>query len=343
MQNKKIITQKIKEKAYELGFSLFGITDSSNISDIDFYKEWVSKGFAADMDYLKRNIEKRENPQLLLENTKSIICVGLNYNQKVDFNEFKIAKYALGDDYHIFLKDKLNELFLYIKDLFPELQGRVYTDTAPILERSLAKRAGLGWIGKNKMLINPKKGSYYLLGELFLNIDLEYDNPIKNFCGNCTRCIDACPTDALADIGGLNSNLCISYLTIESKTEIPENLTDKLENYIFGCDICQDVCPWNKSFSSYSDLHETLPRDWINNKSIDDILMMEQEEFSKIFKNSPVKRAKLKGLIRNTISMITKTKNKKYINILEKIKYKHGDIVDKQIDTAIKKINDINF
>lgn len=333
-----MLTEKIKQKAYELGFSLFGVTDSSNISDIDFYKQWIIDGYAADMDYLKRNIEKRENPQLLLENTKSIICVGLNYNQNINYDNFKIAKYALGDDYHFFLKDKLKELFLYIKELYPQVEGREYTDTAPILERSLAKRAGLGWIGKNTMLINPKKGSYYLLGELFLNIDLEYSNPIKSFCGTCTRCIDACPTDALIEAGKLDSNLCISYLTIESKNEISENLTEKLENYIFGCDICQDVCPWNKSFATYSDLSETFPRDWIKEKTIDEILNMNQDEFSKIFKNSPLKRTKLKGLIRNTIAMISKTKNKKYIDILENIRYKHGDIVDKQIDIAIKKI-----
>lgn len=332
------LVNKIRDKAYSLGFELFGITNSNKISDIEHYKKWIDNGFAGEMEYLKRNFEKRENPSLLLSETKSIICVGLNYKQDIKFNNFKIAKYALGDDYHTFLKDKLKELFLFIKDIYPNLEGREYTDTAPILERSLAKRAGLGWIGKNTMLINPQRGSYYLLGELFLNIDLEYEaNPINNFCGNCTRCIDSCPTDALKP-HELNSNFCISYLTIESKSEIPENLMDKMENYIFGCDICQDVCPWNKKFSEYSNINNTKPREWINNYSIEDILKMEQEDFSRLFKNSPVKRSKLKGLLRNTIAMISKTKNKEYINILESIRDKHGEIVNKQIDTAIKKL-----
>jgi len=342
--NKNLLTQKIKEKAFNLGFELFGITDSSSISDINRYNEWLKNGFAGDMDYLKRNIEKRENPESLLPGTKSIICLGLNYNQKIQFNDFKIAKYALGDDYHTFLKEKLTELFLYIKSICNDLEGRVYTDTAPILERSLAKRAGLGWIGKNTILINPQKGSYYLLGELFLNIELEYnEQSIKTLCGNCSRCIDSCPTDALVQPYELNSNLCISYLTIESKTEIPEEITDKMNNYIFGCDICQDVCPWNKKFSTYSKINDINPREWLSNKSLKEILEMEQEEFSVIFKNSPVKRTKLKGLIRNTIAMITKTKNIKYLDILKNIKNKHGDIVDKQIDIAIKNLNKLDF
>lgn len=338
--NKSEITHLIKKKSQELGFDLFGITSSENIEDISKYKTWIENGFAGEMDYLKRNIEKRENPELLFPETKSIICLGINYNQKIEFDEFKIAKYALGDDYHTFIKDKIRELFLFIKGFYPELIGREYTDTAPILERSLAKRAGLGWIGKNTMLINPQKGSYFLLGELFLNIELEYDSPIKSLCGNCTRCIDSCPTDALISAGQLNSNLCIAYLTIESKNEIPDNLSDKMENYIFGCDICQDVCPWNKKFSSYSEINETLPREWITNKSLTDLLNMQQEEFSAIFKNSPVKRSKLKGLIRNVIAMISKSKNVQYIDILENIKSKHGEIVDKQIDLAMSKIKE---
>lgn len=338
------ITENIKKEAQRLGFDLFGITSSAKIQDIDFYQSWVNNGYAAEMDYLKRNIDKRENPELLLPGTKSIICLGLNYNRKVNFNQFKIAKYALGDDYHTFLKNKIKQLFEYIKTIYPNVQGREYTDTAPILERSLAKRAGLGWIGKNSMLINPLKGSYFLLGELFLDIDLTANqNPIKNLCGNCTRCIDACPTDALISPSELNSNLCIAYLTIESKKEIPEQLSEKMSNYIFGCDICQDVCPWNKKFAYQSEFIETIPRDWIDNKSLIDLLNMEQDEFSKTFKNSPVKRSKLKGLIRNVIAMISSTKNPEYIPILENIKNKHDDIVSDQVDQTIKKIKSKNL
>lgn len=333
------INENIQKEAQRLGFDLFGITNSKKVEDINFYQSWVSNGYAADMEYLKRNIDKREDPEVLLPGTKSIICLGLNYNRKINFNDFKIAKYALSDDYHTFLKNKIKELFEYIKTIYPNVQGRDYTDTAPILERSLARRAGLGWIGKNAMLINPLKGSYFLLGELFLDIDLvPNQNPVKNLCGNCTRCIDACPTDALISPSELNSNLCISYLTIESKKEIPEELTNKMSGYIFGCDICQDVCPWNKKFAYESNFSETIPREWINNKSLVDLINMEQEEFSKTFKNSPIKRSKLKGLVRNVVAMISKTENSEYIPILENIKDKHNDIVSTQVEWAIKKI-----
>ncbi len=336
MQKNKVI-QNIEQEAKNLGFDLFGITNSHKIDDFSFYQSWINKGFAADMDYLKRNLEKRENPELLLSGTKSIICLGMNYNQKIKFKDFKIAKYALGDDYHTFLKEQLHKLFLYIKNIYPELEGREYTDTAPILERSLAKRSGLGWIGKNAMLINPFKGSYFLLGELFLNIDLNYtDKPFRSYCGNCTRCIDACPTSAIVADSQIDSKLCIAYLTIESKIDIPEILAEKMNEYIFGCDICQDVCPWNNKFATESDLTQTKPRDWINNKSIIDLLEMEQDEFSKIFKNSPVKRSKLKGLIRNIVAMIAKSKNKEYIPVLEKILNKHGEVANIQIKKTIQ-------
>ena len=337
--NQEQIRQNIQEEAHRLGFDLFGITTPEKITDINFYNQWLDNGFAGEMDYLKRNLEKRENPRLLLPGTKSIICLGMNYHQKIAFKDFKIAKYALGDDYHTFLKEQLHQLFLFIKNIYPHLEGREYTDTAPILERSLAKRSGLGWIGKNSMLINPLKGSYFLLGELFLNIDLEYnEKPFKNYCGNCTRCIDACPTSAIVAPGELNSNLCIAYLTIEAKTEIHPNLAAKMNEYIFGCDICQDVCPWNQKFAEESSIDQTKPREWINNKSIIELLEMEQAEFSQNFKNSPVKRSKLKGLIRNVIAMISKSENADYIPVLEKIRNKHGDIVNIQIESTIKNL-----
>lgn len=328
--NKKELSQKIKAYAQELGFDLVGITSSEKVESISFYNTWLENGFAGEMDYLKRNIEKRAEPELLLPNTKSIVCVGLNYYSKVETKGYKVAKYALGDDYHTFLKDKLQLLFDYIKKLVPELEGRVYTDTAPILERELAKRAGLGWLGKNTMLINRNKGSYFLLGEVFLNIALEYDTFHQDLCGNCNRCMVACPTDALIEPKVLDSNLCISYLTIENKKEIPVNLAKKMENNIFGCDICQDVCPWNKKFAYHTTLTEVQPRSWLSEKEIEALLNFDQETFSKTFKNSPIKRSKLRGFLRNIISAISNSQELKYIPILEKLALHEDELVKKQ-------------
>lgn len=340
--NNKELTEKIKIFSKELGFTLVGITTPEKVPDIDYYKSWLEEGFAGEMDYLKRNIEKREDPELLLPGTRSIICLGLNYYLPVSQNDFKVARYALGDDYHFFMKEMISHLIDKIKALVPEVKGRPYVDTAPILERSLAKRAGLGWIGKNTLLINPARGSYFLLGELFLNLELEYDQPVRDHCGTCTLCIDACPTGAFVEAGKLDSNLCISYLTIEAKQEIPENLTGYMAGNIFGCDICQDVCPWNKKFSVPSEIKEIQPREWLKHKTPEDLLNMSREDFSRQFKNSPVKRPKLKGFLRNIIAVISSSKDKKYLPVLEKLT-KHEDlVVRKQAEFAIKKLR-LNF
>jgi epoxyqueuosine reductase len=336
--DKKELTEKIKIFARELGFTLVGITSSEKVTDIEYYKSWLEAGFAGEMDYLRRNLEKREDPELLLPGTKSIICLGLNYYLPVIQNEYKVARYALGDDYHFFMKDKISALFSYIKTLVPETEGRPYVDTAPILERSLAERAGLGWIGKNTLLINPEKGSYFLLGELFINLELEHDQPVRDHCGTCSLCIDACPTGAIVEAGKLDSNLCLSYLTIEAKQEIPEHLTKYMEGNIFGCDICQDVCPWNKKFSVPSEINEIQPREWLQQKSMTDLLQMTQEDFSRIFKNSPVKRSKLRGFLRNIIAVISSYRDKKYLSELEKLVGHEEPVVRTQAEYAIKKL-----
>lgn len=335
---KKELSEKIKSYAKELGFELVGITSSEKITNISFYNNWISNGFASDMDYLKRNIDKRENPSLLFENTKSIVCVGFNYYTDYKPKKYKIAKYALNNDYHDFMKKKLESLLSYIHSFNPEAKGRAYVDTAPILEKPLAMRAGLGWVGKNTLLINNKKGSYFLLGELFLDIELDYDLPFsKSMCGACNKCINNCPTNALDEVNGLNSNLCISYLTIESKKEIPESLSGKTSKYIFGCDICQDVCPWNR-FAFLSNEDEVQARSWIDNMTIEEILNLKQEDFSRIFKNSPIKRAKLRGFLRNTLAMIGTTKDEKYIPLIKELVNHDDDMVKNQALITLKSI-----
>lgn len=336
--NKKEITEKIKIYAKNLGFDLIGITSPDKIDDFYIYEKWLENGFSGQMEYMKRNLDKREDPKKLFDSVKSIICLGLNYNRKINFeNNFKIAKYALGDDYHDFLKEKANLIIKFISELLP-IESRAFTDSAPILERSLAKNAGLGWIGKNTMLINKERGSYFLLGEIFLNIELEFDNPYeKNFCGNCSKCIDNCPTQAITE-NGINSNLCISYLTIENKEEIEINFQNKTKNYIFGCDICQDVCPWNIKYKNESNIENTKPRNWIFEKSIDDLLLMTQDEFSKIFKNSPIKRSKLKGLIRNVLISLSKEDIENKKDIISKLLNSDNEIIKKQAEITLKQI-----
>jgi len=329
----KTLIDSIKKYSKELGFSLFGITRPEQIQDIEFYKKFLEDGFDADMTYLRNYLDKREYPSLLFEGVKSIICVGLNYYYPFEENkqnEYKIAKYALGKDYHIFMKEKLNYLLAYIKEIYPNADGKICVDTAPVLEKSLAQRAGLGWIGKNTLLVSYNKGSYFLLGELFLNIELEYDEAEKNHCGNCRKCVDSCPTKALFEPYKLNSNLCLSYQTIESKKEIPKELISLVKNNLFGCDICQDVCPWNKKFAKASDITEIMPNDYLKEKTLEDLLELEQEEFSKIFKNTAIKRSKLRGIIRNAISVAVCSKNKKYIPILKKLTEHNDTLVKNQ-------------
>jgi len=291
------LPNKIKDYAYKIGFDLVGITNPDEVEEFKYFKDSLDKGYFADMQYLYNYLDKRQNPKLLFENVKSIIVLGINYYTDFKQKELKIAKYSLGDDYHIFMKEKINLLLEYIKTLHSNVDGKICVDTAPVLERALGKRAGLGWIGKNTMLINPKIGSYFYIGELFLNIELETDNPIKNYCGSCNKCIESCPTSAIIEPFVLNSNLCISYHTIESKDDkIPDNID--IENNLFGCDICQDVCPWNKKFSKVSNLKEVQPRKFLSNiKNI--IENLTQEKFSELFSKSAIKRTKFKGLLRN--------------------------------------------
>ena len=300
--NSKKLSKLIKSYSLELGFSLCGISKVAYLSDEKVrLKEWLKNDFHAEMKYMENHFEKRLDPRLLVENSKSVITVLLNYFPEKEIpaeNNYKISKYAYGKDYHFVVKDKLKLLLDKIISLTGEINARTFVDSAPVMDKVWAKKSGLGWIGKNTCLINKNIGSYFFIGHIILDLELEYDKAVSDYCGNCTACIDACPTGALSAAYKLDSNKCISYLTIENKNEIPENLKPKLNDWIFGCDICQDVCPWNKNAKKHNVI-EFLPSVELLNMTKEKWHNLTKEEFNKLFKNSAVKRTKYTGLKRN--------------------------------------------
>ena len=247
---------------------------------------------------MERNFDKRLDPRKLVQDSKSVISLSFNYYTKkkqLDPNSFKVSKYAFGNDYHFVIKNKLNKLLSSLKNKIGDFNARVFVDSAPVMERAWAERSGLGWVGKNTLMISKKKGSYFFLAEIICDLELDYDIPVMDHCGTCTACIDACPTDAIIKPYVLDSNKCISYLTIELKDSIPKQFENKMQDWIFGCDICQDVCPWNK-FSKENEHALFQPSDKFLNMKKNDWIELTEETFKKVFKNSPIKRANFKGL-----------------------------------------------
>ena len=295
-------SQLVKKLAKQIGFSSCGISKARFLQEEEKnFENWLKKGYQGTMSYLEKNFDKRLDPQKLVPGAKSVISLTYNYfPQKKTLNEnsFIISKYAYGKDYHFIIKDKLKALFNLLKKEIGNIEGRVFVDSAPIHERAWAKISGLGWIGKNSLLLNKKMGSYFFLAEIICDLDLEYDSRVSDHCGTCTKCIDACPTDAITESQVLDANKCISYLTIENKNEIPKELSKSFNNYIFGCDICQDVCPWNK-FAKPHNEKEFLPKEELSKFTKKDWQELTNETFNKIFKNSAVKRTKFEGLKRN--------------------------------------------
>ena len=302
-QNRSSYSKLIKTEAKNLGFIFCGIAKADFLEEeAPRLESWLKKGMHGEMQYMENHFDKRLDPRLLVDGAKSVISLCLNYytdEQQVDPLAPRISKYAYGTDYHNVIKDKLKRLLEIINEKIGEVNGRAFVDSAPVLDKVWAKRAGLGWVGKNTNLINTKTGSFFFLAELIVDIDLEYDIPATaDHCGTCTRCIDACPTEAIVAPYVVNGSRCISYLTIELKNEIPQEFKGEMDNWMFGCDICQDVCPWNRfsvlhqesSFKPHNNLLEMDKRDW------EDIT---EEVFQKVFKNSAVKRTKFIGLKRN--------------------------------------------
>ena len=302
MDLKNNYTEFIKLKSKELGFMSCGISKSGFLSDeADRFESWLKNNYHGKMSYMERNFDKRLDTTKLVENSKSVISLTYNYYPKKVLKSdstFKVSKYAYGKDYHVVLKNKLKQLLNIMKDKFGSFEGRVFVDSAPILERAWAKKSGLGWIGKNTNLINKQSGSFFFLAEIIVDLELNYDNTTTDHCGSCTACIDACPTNAIYEPYKLDASRCISYYTIELKESFSSNLSSDFKDWIFGCDICQDVCPWNR-FSKANDevLFETIPE--ISNFNKVDWIDLTEETFKKVFKESPIKRSKFKGLKRN--------------------------------------------
>ena len=295
-------SQLIKTEAQRLGFTTCGIAKAEFLEEeAPRLEQWLSNDYHGEMKYMENHFDMRLDPRLLVDEAKSVISLSYNYfpeTQQTD-DSYKIAKYAYGQDYHFVIKAKLKELYNFIQENIGEINGRAFVDSAPILERSWAEKSGLGWNGKHSLLIQKELGSYFFLSELILDLELEYDVPFAtDHCGTCTKCIDACPTEAILPNNTVDGSKCISYFTIELKNEIPTDVKGQFEDWMFGCDICQDVCPWNRFstshqeplFAPHSDLIQMTKRDWEE---------ITEDVFRKVFKKSAVKRTKFSGLQRN--------------------------------------------
>ncbi len=306
---KSTLTQKIHTRSKELGFELVGISPVKESETIELYRKWIENGYAGKMGYLERHLPLKEDPRTLLKETKSVISLGMNYytvdppkDLSEDPSRGQISRYAWGEDYHDVIRDRLQQLVDYIKTMTEsELKSRVFVDSGPILEREYAEKSGLGWIGKNTNLINWQTGSWYFLAEILISLELEYDNqPIRGSCGTCTKCIEECPTDAILEPNILDSRLCISYLTIELKDSIPMELRPQIGNLIFGCDICQEVCPWNSKAVPTSEPAFHPRKDNLTPELLP-LMEITQSDFNNKYKGSPIKRTKWKGFLRNVI------------------------------------------
>ncbi|PKQ67411.1 tRNA epoxyqueuosine(34) reductase QueG [Raineya orbicola] len=297
-------SQLIKQKAREIGFDFCGIAKAEFLEkEAPRLEMWLKNNMQGEMSYMANHFDKRLNPKLLVEGAKSVISVLLNYFPKQDLaqtnpDNFKISKYAYGEDYHFVMKRKMNELLNFIRENIGEINGRAFVDSAPVMDKVWAERSGLGWIGKHTNLINRKIGSFFFIGEIIIDLELAYDAPTGDYCGTCRRCLEACPTEAIVSPYVVDGSKCISYLTIELKNEIPQEFQGKMENWIFGCDVCQDVCPWNR-FAKPHQTPEFEPNEHLKNMQKKDWLEITEEVFAKVFPKSAVKRTKIKGLQRN--------------------------------------------
>jgi epoxyqueuosine reductase len=301
VNNKEKYTHLIKTEAKRLGFLSCGISKAGFLEEeASRLESWLNKNYHGEMSYMDNHFDKRLNPTLLVDDSKSVISLLLNYypSEFQNENSYKISKYAYGQDYHFVIKEKLNELLCYIQEEIGEVSGRAFVDSAPVLDKAWAAKSGLGWIGKNSNLLSQKVGSFYFIAELIIDLDLEYDYAVTDHCGTCTACIDACPTEAIVAPYIVDGSKCISYFTIELKDNIPAEMKGKFDDWMFGCDVCQDVCPWNRFskahneplFNPNPDILGFTKKDWEE---------ITEDTFRKVFKNSAVKRTKLDGLKRN--------------------------------------------
>jgi epoxyqueuosine reductase len=302
LDKKSHYSESIKSKAKALGFLSCGISKADFLEEeAPRLEQWLNQNHHGEMAYMANHFDKRLDPRVLVPGAKSVVSLLLNYHteeKQADVEAPKIASYAFGDDYHNVIKDKLKQLMSFIHQEIGEVQGRVFVDSAPVMDKAWAAKSGLGWIGKNTNLISKKVGSFFFIAELILDLELEHDLPATDHCGSCTACIDACPTDALLAPYQIDGSKCISYVTIELKNEIPTDFQGKMDNWAFGCDVCQTVCPWNRFATPHSE-PAFNPPDELLSLSKNEWEEMTQEVFSVIFKNSAIKRTKYEGLKRN--------------------------------------------
>lgn len=301
INNKEKYTQFIKAESKRLGFLSCGISKAGFLeSEAPRLENWLSQQMNGQMSYMENHFDKRLDPTLLVDGAKSVISLLLNYypSEVQNTDSYKVSKYALGQDYHFVIKEKLKELLSSIQTEIGDVSGRAFVDSAPVLDKAWAAKSGLGWIGKNSNLITQKVGSFYFIAELIVDLELEYDNATTDHCGTCTACLDACPTQAIVAPYVVDGSKCISYFTIELKENIPAEFKGKFDDWIFGCDVCQDVCPWNRFSKSHEeplfnpnpDMLQWSKKDWEE---------ITAETFNAVFKNSPLKRTKWNGLLRN--------------------------------------------
>ncbi len=301
INNKTKYTQFIKSEAQRLGFLSCGISKAGFLEqEAPRLENWLQNQRNGQMAYMENHFDKRLDPILLVDGAKSVISLLLNYypSEFQQSDSYKISKYAFGQDYHFVIKEKLNALLFEMQSFIGEISGRAFVDSAPVLDKAWAAKSGLGWIGKNSNLITKQVGSFYFIAELIIDLELDYDTATTDHCGNCTACIDACPTDAIVAPYVVDGSKCISYFTIELKDNLPEDLKGKFDDWAFGCDVCQDVCPWNKFSKAHS---EPLfnPNPTLLAMSKKDFEEITEETFKEVFKNSAVKRTKFEGLRRN--------------------------------------------
>lgn len=292
----------IEEKAHELGFFYCGFSKADFLEEeAPRLEKWLNINYHGKMGYMANHFDKRLDPRLLLDNAKTIVSLLLNYypDEQQRSDSPQISKYAFGEDYHTVIKDKLSVLIQFLKDNIGEINGRAFVDSAPVMDKVWAKKSGLGWIGKNTNLIHPKEGSFFFIAEIIIDLEIEPDSPMKDYCGTCTKCIDSCPTDAIVEPYVVDGSKCISYLTIELKDEIiPNEFKGKMDNWMFGCDICQDVCPWNR-FSKISTEKRFKAKPLLLELNSTQWAELNEDVFNELFKLSAIKRTKFSGLKRN--------------------------------------------
>jgi epoxyqueuosine reductase len=295
-------SQLIRQKATELGFQFCGFSKADFLEEeAPRLENWLNQHMHGKMSYMTNHFDKRLDPRLLVDDAKSVISLLLNYFPEKEIendDNYKISKYAYGTDYHYVIKEKLKVLLDFIQTEIGEVNGRAFVDSAPVMDKVWAKKSGLGWIGKHSNLINRQIGSFFFIAELIVDLELDYDSPIKDYCGSCTRCMDACPTDAIVLPHVVDGSKCISYFTIELKEQLPVDVKGKFEDWVFGCDICQDVCPWNRFAKPHQET-AFQPHPYLTNMKKNDWEEITEEVFKVIFKNSAVKRTKFDGLKRN--------------------------------------------